>query len=133
MVISAKIEAEMTDILKELADVRKVRTIDVKIVDDVLALTRDIATTYKEGDTNARRAYLNFFFSKILLENKKITNIQYQPVIDVLNKANLGILATNGLKTWDSYRRIDWINEIEYPELIYQETQKFLSARFASV
>lgn len=97
MVLSAKIESEMTDILKELADIRKVRTIDVKIVDDVLALTRDVATTYKEGDTDARRAYLNFFFSKILIENKKVVNTQYQPAIDVLNKAKLGILTTNGL------------------------------------
>ncbi len=98
MVLNAKIDAEMLEVQKELADINKIRTIDVKIVDDVLALTRDIATTYKEADTNAKRAYLNFFFEKILIENKKVVNIQYQPVIDVLNKAKLGILTTNGLR-----------------------------------
>lgn len=36
------------------------------------------------------------------------------------------------LKTWDSYRKVDWINEIEYPELTYQETQRFLSEKFMS-
>lgn len=36
------------------------------------------------------------------------------------------------LEKWDSYRRIDWINEIEYPELTYQETQRFLSEKFMS-
>lgn len=30
------------------------------------------------------------------------------------------------LKAWDLYRKIDWINEIEYPELTYQETQRNL-------
>ncbi|HRN70713.1 MAG TPA: recombinase family protein [Candidatus Woesebacteria bacterium] len=101
-VLNAKIDAEMLEVQRELADINKIRTIDVKIVDDVLALTRDIATTYKEADTNAKRAYLNFFFEKILVENKKVVNVQYQPVIDVLNKAKLGILTTNGLPDVDS-------------------------------
>lgn len=34
------------------------------------------------------------------------------------------------LKALDSYRKVDWINEIKYPELTYQQTQKFLSAKF---
>lgn len=97
MVLNARIDSDMLDVQREIADINKIRTIDVKIVDDVLALTRDIATTYKEADTNAKRAYLNFFYSKINVENKKIVNVQYQPVIDVLNQANLGILTTNWL------------------------------------
>lgn len=97
-VLNAKVEADMTQVQKELTDIGKIRTIDVKIVDEVLALTQNIATTYKEAGTNAKRAYLNFFFDKILVENKKVVNIQYQPVIDVLNKAKLGILTTNGLR-----------------------------------
>jgi len=97
IVLNAKIESDLLDVQRELADISKIRTIDVKIVDDVLALTRNIARTYKEADINAQRAYLNFFFEKILIENKQVVNVQYQPVIDVLNKANLGILTTNGL------------------------------------
>ena len=102
MVLNAKIDSDMLEVQREIADINKIRTIDVRIVDDVLALTRDIASTYKEADTNAKRAYLGFFFNKILVENKKIVNTQYQPVIDVLNKAKLGILTTNGLPRRDS-------------------------------
>jgi len=36
------------------------------------------------------------------------------------------------LESWDSYRKVDWINEIEYPEFTSQETQRFLSAKFLS-
>ena len=36
------------------------------------------------------------------------------------------------LESWDSYRKVDWINEIEYPELTYYETQRFLSEKFIS-
>ena len=101
-VLNAKIGADMVDVHKELADIAKIRTIDIKIVDEVLALTQNIATTYKTSDTNAQRAYLNFFFKKIQVEDGKIANIEYQPVIEVLNKANLGILVTNRLPRVDS-------------------------------
>ena len=97
VVQNAKIDSDMLDVQKELANIAKIRTIDIKIIDEVLALTQDIANTYKEAGTNAQRAYLNFFFDKILVEDKKIVGVEYQPVIDALNKAKLGILATNGL------------------------------------
>lgn len=102
MVLNAKIDADMANVQKELADIAKIRTIDIKVVDEVLALTQNIAATYKEADTNAKRAYLRFFFRKIEINDKKIEEIDYQPVIEVLNKAKLGILATNWLPDVDS-------------------------------
>ncbi len=103
MVLNAKIDADMVIVQKELADINKIRTIDVKIIDEVLALTQDIATTYKTSGTNAQRAYLNFFFNKIQVEDKKIVNVEYQPVIDVLNKAKLGILDAIWLAKWNDF------------------------------
>ncbi len=103
VVQNAKIDADMLDVQKELANIAKIRTIDIKIIDEVLALTQDIASTYKEAGTNAQRAYLNFFFDKILVEDKKIVGVEYQPVIDALNKAKLGILATNRLPLRDLF------------------------------
>lgn len=29
--------------------------------------------------------------------------------------------------TWDEFRKTDWVSEIEYPELILQQTQQLLS------
>ncbi len=95
--LNAKIESDMVNVQKETVDINKIRTIDVKIVDEVLALTRNIAKTYGTASINAKRAYLHFFFSKIYVEDKKIVKIGYQPVIDVLGKAKLGILSTNWL------------------------------------
>ena len=31
------------------------------------------------------------------------------------------------LARWDDFRQIDWVNEIEYPELTLQQTQQLLS------
>ncbi len=100
--LNAKIDADMVTVQKELADVNKIKAIDVSIVDEVLALTRDIASTYKTASTDAKRAYLRFFFDKIYVEDKKIVRIEYKPVIEVLNRAKLGILSTDWLPRVDS-------------------------------
>jgi site-specific DNA recombinase len=104
-VLNAKIEGEMLDVQKELTDINKIRTIDIGIIDDVLALTKDIASTYDKAGTNARRAFLNFFFDKMMVENKKVVKVEYQPAIEALNKAKLGILTTNRLPGLDSDQR----------------------------
>lgn len=63
--LNAKIDSDMVTVQKELADINKIKTIDVSVVDEVLALTRDIASTYKTASTDAKRAYLRFFFDKV--------------------------------------------------------------------
>lgn len=102
--LNAKIDAELLDIQKELADINKIRTIDIKIIDEVLALTQNIVKAYKNADVNAKRAYLRFFFQKIWVKNKKITGVEYQPVIEVLNQASLGIISSNWLPLKDLFR-----------------------------
>lgn len=102
-ILNTKIDADTVIVQKELADINKIRTIDVKIVDEVLALTQDIASTYKTSGTNAQRAYLHFFFNKIRVQDKKIVGVEYQPVIEVLNKAKLGILDANWLPLKDLF------------------------------
>ncbi|OGM59098.1 hypothetical protein A3A75_05565 [Candidatus Woesebacteria bacterium RIFCSPLOWO2_01_FULL_39_10] len=91
-VLNTNIDKDFTDIQKELIKINKIRTIDIDVIDEVLALTKDIANTYKTSDTNTKRAYLNFFFNRILIEDKRIVKIEYQPVIEVLNQVKLGIL-----------------------------------------
>jgi len=63
-----------------------------------------------------------FLFSPVFFENM----LKYTPVLQVFNEAKLGILSANWLKSWDSYRRTDWINEIEYPEFTTKKVDRFL-------
>jgi site-specific DNA recombinase len=123
MVLNAKINADMVIVQKELADINKIRTIDVKIIDEVLALTQDIATTYKEAGTNTQRAYLHFFFSKIRVQDKKIVDVEYQPVIEVLNKAKLGILDANWLPVHELIRNLHQF--IASPDVIGAKSAHF--------
>lgn len=94
---NAQLDSEALSIQKQLAEQDKVRTIDTSIVNEVIKLTRDIVQTYKDSDTDHKRAYLHFFFQKIWVQNRKIVEVEYTPAIQVLNEARLGILSANWL------------------------------------
>ena len=92
-----QLDAEALAIQKELAEQDKVSTIDTKVVNEVLELTRNIVQTYEKSDTDHQRAYLHFFFQKIWVKDRKIVNVEYTPALQVLNEAKLGILSANWL------------------------------------
>lgn len=95
----------------------------------LLELANRAYDLFVSSEVEERRQLMKLVLQNPKVEGKKV-QFQLQKPFDTILNYNDNQL---GLKTWDSYRRIDWINEIEYPELTYQETQKFLSARFASV
>lgn len=100
---NAKLDSEMLGIQKELADVEKIRTIDVSVVSEVLELTRNIANRYAKVDIDHQRAYLHFFFQKIWVKDKQIVEVEYTPALKVLNEAKLGILSATWLPLKDLF------------------------------
>lgn len=107
--MNTKLETELLEVQKELAEIDKIRTIDVGIVEEVLTLTRNIARAYKQADTDHKRAYLHFFFQKIVVENKLIVDVEYTPALQYLQKTNRdgsGILCQSWLQTVQSIREI---------------------------
>lgn len=100
--ISQKLNGDLLDIQKEIAEIDRVRTIDVNIVDEVIALTQNIVKSYDGADINRKRAYLRFFFKEIRVKDKKIVEVIYKPVISVLNQTNMVILSTLLLPRVDS-------------------------------
>ncbi|MCE7898087.1 MAG: hypothetical protein DPW11_01870 [bacterium] len=66
------------------------------------------------------------------VKDKQIVRTVYSPIFEALKQENAVILTSDLLTTWDSYRRTDWIKELEYLELTYQETQKFLLEKYLS-
>jgi len=96
--MNSSLEKEALEIQKQLLEVDKIQTIDIDVISEVLDLTKNIAKTYREADIFRKRAYLHFFFKKILIGDKKIVKIEYQPVIEVLKQANTVILSTSWLE-----------------------------------
>jgi len=82
-----QLDAEALAIQKELAEQDKVSTIDTKVVNEVLELTRNIVQTYEKSDTDHQRAYLHFFFQKIWVQDKKIVEAEHTLALQVLNEA----------------------------------------------
>ena len=72
------------------------------IIEEVLAITQNIAKAYKEADIYRKKAYLHFFFKEFLIKDKKIAEIKYQSVIEVLQQANSVILSMTRLRRRDS-------------------------------
>lgn len=106
--MNAKLEADLLEVQKELAEIDKIRTIDVCIVEEVLTLTRNLARAYKQADTDHKRAYLHFFFQKIVVENKLIIDVEYTPALQYLQETNRdgsGILCQSWLRRQDSNLR----------------------------
>ncbi len=91
--ISQKLDAELLVIQKEIAEIDRIRTIDVEIIDEVIALTQDIVKSYDEADLEKKRAYLRFFFKEIRVKDKQIVEVVYKPVISVLKQTNMVILS----------------------------------------
>jgi len=100
--MNSSLEREALGIQKQLFDVEKVQTIDIDVISEILDLTKDIARVYREADISSKRAYLHFFFKRLLIKDKKIAKIEYQPVIEVLKQANTVILSTSWLHRVDS-------------------------------
>src|SRR3989344_2827650 len=76
-----EIQAEIENIDSELAKLGLNRKFDFDLLEEVLALTRNIPKTYKEAPQFLKRKYLHFFFTKIEVDNKKIVNTAYSPPI----------------------------------------------------
>ncbi|MFH1792734.1 MAG: recombinase family protein [Patescibacteria group bacterium] len=90
------IDIDALDVQRELSEIEKIRTVDVDVISEVLDLTKDIAKAFRDADIARKKAYLHFFFKEFLVKDKKIVEIKYQPVIDVLQQANTVIVS----KTW---------------------------------
>ncbi len=100
--LKVKIDAGLLDVQKELLEIDKIRTVDMGIIEEVLAITQNIAKAYKKADIYHKKAYLHFFFNEFLVKDKKIAEIKYQPVIEALQQANSVIFSQTLLRGQDS-------------------------------
>ncbi len=68
--------------------------IDINLIEEVLAFTRNIHATYLQAPKYLKRHYLRFFFEKLIVKDKKIEKIVYTPIFSVL-QANHAVIIKN--------------------------------------
>lgn len=93
-----EVEVEIDNIDSELAELGLNRKFDFDLLEEALSLTRNIPKTYKEAPQFLKRQYLNFFFNAIEVDNKKVVNTAYSPLITELINQQEVILRKNWLR-----------------------------------
>ncbi len=68
----------------QLQDVDDRCKIDVDLIDETLAFTRDIYATYKDAPPFMKRHYLRFFYEKVMVKNKVILETVPTPIFATL-------------------------------------------------
>jgi len=76
--------------------------IDVSLIDEVLALTRNIYQTYLDAPEHLKRHYLRFFFESVYIKDKKITKVIETPIFVTLKQAQKVLILNNWLLGHDS-------------------------------
>jgi len=72
--------------------------LDVDLIEEVLAFTRNIHTTYLQAPQFLKRHYLRFFFEKLVVKDRKIIKIVYTPIFSVLQENHAVIIRTSQLR-----------------------------------
>ena len=84
--VHGKIEEDITVIYKQIADLEKDRQVDVRFIEEIFALARDIYGTYLASPNQLKRGYIKLFFEHLYVSNKRIAKITYNPLFATLLK-----------------------------------------------
>lgn len=91
-----RLENDILQIDNQIANVEGARKLDMNLVEEVLALSRNISQTYRDAPFELKRQYLRLFFERIYIKDKKIWKIIETPIFSTLRKQQKVIIC----KTW---------------------------------
>lgn len=91
----AKLQDQIEELDIKLGEIESRRNLDISLLEEVLALTRNIYKTYKEAPPYLKKHYLRFFFEAIYIKDKKISKVVETPVFATLRRQNNLIIRRN--------------------------------------
>ena len=98
----AKIQDKIYKINDHIQNLEDKNNIDVNLIEEVLSFTRNIHKTYKLAPKFLKRHYLQFFFEKIYIKDKKISRVTPTPIFAILQENQEVIITNNQLPGLDS-------------------------------
>jgi len=93
---------DITQIDIRISNLQAAYSLDIHLIEEILALTRNIYQTYLNAPDFLKAHLLRFFFEYIYIDNKKITKVIETPIFSTLRKENLLLIRTNWLPRLDS-------------------------------
>lgn len=122
-----EVEGKIQNANNQLTEIDNQSRVDMGLIEEVLALTRNIYMTYVSAEPFMKRHYLRFFYEKLKVKNKQVVEVVPTPVFATLRQNYLVIISNPMLERWYDYRTTDWVNYLEYPEFTAKETQRLLA------
>ncbi len=97
-----ELQRKINNLEAEIKEIESESRVDIKLIEDVLNLTRNIHETYQDAPTFLKRQYLRFFFEKIFVRDKKIVKVTYTPIFSALKRHEAVIIRGLRLQGRDS-------------------------------
>lgn len=92
----SEIQTKIHNIDIQIEEVENSCTLDMELIEEVLAFTRSIQQTYLEAPKFLKRHYLRFFYEKFEIKNKIIVKAVPTPIFLEL-QANHAVILRNGM------------------------------------
>lgn len=87
-----QIQQSLSNLEEEIIEMENKRKIDIDLIEEVLSFSRNIYLTYVEAPPFLKRHYLRFFYEKVYVKDKYITEVKYTPIFQTLIDAQQVIL-----------------------------------------
>ena len=97
-----EIELKMQNVDSQLKDIEDGCRIDMNLIEEILAFTRNIYQTYISAPTFLKRHYMRFFYERFEVKNKLIVNIVPTPIFLILQDNQAVIIRKTQLPREDS-------------------------------
>ncbi|HEX9817947.1 MAG TPA: hypothetical protein VGA89_03620, partial [Patescibacteria group bacterium] len=86
------IQAQLNLIQERMEEVENRSRIDLNIIDEILAFTRNVGGAYEDAEFYLKRHYLRFFFDKVMIKKSLIEEVKYPPIIASLQALSVVII-----------------------------------------
>lgn len=79
-----RIQADIDALYNQILDLERKRTIDIKFIEEILYLCKNIYETYSAVSPELKRRYIRLFFENITVKDKKISKVVYKALFKSL-------------------------------------------------
>ena len=98
----AELQQQIINLDTQILEMDNTSKIDVDLLEEVLAFTRNIHKAYIEAPKFLKRHYLRFFFEQIIVEKRKIYKVVPTPIFKILKNRHEIIITKTQLRGLDS-------------------------------
>lgn len=106
----AELQGKIKALEDQIIEAAAKHQLDVNLIDEVLAFTRNIHQTYLEAPEFLKRHYIRFFFERFEIKDKKVVKVVDNPIFSTLKKEQQVLIRHNWLPLVDMFKN----QEIEF-------------------